>query len=314
MVEPFAKGKRGLVYLTQYRNKPALVKEKNPDSSVDTIRNEAIMLQLLNQHGIGPVFFALEKNSLTREFLEGEEFLDYLQDKDKTEVLRVIEDILYQCRTMDLLGINKFEMTRPYKHILVITQRSEFREVGDVVQIDFERCRRTESPKNVTQFLQCLSRGKLQEVFEKNKMPINVDKLQELGKEYKQSLEKDSFNQILQHIGCSVREPESFHEKVLDCVSQVPEGKVTTYKLIAHTLGTRAYRSIGQTLKKNSFSPRVPCHRVVSSDGTLGGFFGMRTGPKIAQKKAMLEKEGIKFDDLKIKSFEKKLYEPNFNS
>jgi len=125
MIEPFAKGKRGLVYLTKYRNKPALVKEKNPESSVDTIHNEAIMLQLLNQHGIGPVFFSLEKGSLTREFLEGEEFLDYLQDKDKQEVLRVIEEILYQCRTMDLLGINKFEMTRPYKHILVVTQPSE---------------------------------------------------------------------------------------------------------------------------------------------------------------------------------------------
>ncbi len=306
-MEPFAKGKRGLIYLTTFRNKPALIKEKNPDSSVDTIRNEATMLQLLNQHGIGPHFFKLERNQLIREFLEGKEFLEYLQDKNKEEVLRVIEEVLYQCRTLDLLGINKFEMTRPYKHILVITQNSTFRKIGDVVQIDFERCRRTQSPKNVTQFLQCLSRGRMQELFKRKKIKINIIKIQELSKKYKQNLEKKAFTQILQHIGCTIRKPESFHEKVLDCVAQVPKGKITTYKLIAHALGTRAYRSIGQTLKKNAFSPRIPCHRVVASDGTIGGFFGMRTGPKIAQKKAILEEEGIEFEKgiLKIKNFEK---------
>jgi len=182
--------------------------------------------------------------------------------------------------------------------------------------MDFERCRRSESPKNVTQFLQCVSRGRLQELFEKKRIPTNIKKIQELSKEYKQNLEKSVFNRIVQHIGGAPRPPQSFHEKVLDCVSQVPEGRVTTYKLIAHALGTRAYRSIGQTLKKNPFSPRVPCHRVVASDGTLGGFFGMRTGPKIEEKKTMLKEEGIEFEKgtLKIKEFEQKLYEPILSS
>jgi methylated-DNA-[protein]-cysteine S-methyltransferase len=78
----------------------------------------------------------------------------------------------------------------------------------------------------------------------------------------------------------------------------VPAGRVTTYKALADALGTRAYRAIGQFMKHNPYAPAVPCHRVVSSDGTIGGFNG-----GITKKIRMLRMEGIKISKNSIIDF-----------
>ena len=70
---------------------------------------------------------------------------------------------------------------------------------------------------------------------------------------------------------------------------QVPEGKVTTYGEIARKLGIKSYRAIGQALRKNHYS-YVPCHRVVCSDGSLGGFKGKSDGQ---EKLRLLSKEKV---------------------
>ena len=80
----------------------------------------------------------------------------------------------------------------------------------------------------------------------------------------------------------------SFNEKVWALTSRVPEGKVTTYGQIARKLGTRAYRAVGNALRRNPYAPQVPCHRVVGSDGRLTGFaFGL------ARKQRLLAAEGV---------------------
>lgn len=81
---------------------------------------------------------------------------------------------------------------------------------------------------------------------------------------------------------------------------KIPAGKVTTYKEIAIALNTKAYQAVGQALKCNPFAPEVPCHRVVSSNGTIGGFKGKRRGKEIKQKIILLEKEGIVLQNGKI--------------
>ena len=79
-----------------------------------------------------------------------------------------------------------------------------------------------------------------------------------------------------------------FAEAVWDVTKRIPRGKVATYGQIAHALGTQAYRAVGQALHRNPYAPVVPCHRVVASDGTLGGFaHGKR------RKAALLRREGI---------------------
>ncbi len=79
-------------------------------------------------------------------------------------------------------------------------------------------------------------------------------------------------------------EKMSFAEKVYFLCRKIPEGKVTTYREIAHALNTKGYQAVGQALRCNPYAPRVPCHRVVKSDGSLGGFKGKSEGKEIKEK------------------------------
>jgi len=96
----------------------------------------------------------------------------------------------------------------------------------------------------------------------------------------------------------------NFSKRVWELTKKIPKGKVSTYKEIAKAIGTKAYRAIGNALKKNPYPIRIPCHRVVCSDGSLGGYKG-KTNNK--EKKRLLEKEGIKIEKNKI-NLKKYLY------
>ena len=64
----------------------------------------------------------------------------------------------------------------------------------------------------------------------------------------------------------------SFTKKVYDIVRQIPRGQVRTYKQVAILAGSpKAYRAVGNILNKN-YDPKIPCHRVVKSNGELGGY------------------------------------------
>ena len=73
---------------------------------------------------------------------------------------------------------------------------------------------------------------------------------------------------------------------------------MSTYKHIAESLSCpRAYRAVGNALRNNPFAPAVPCHRVLASDGTLGGFAGSKGACERTQcKRTMLEAEGLRFE------------------
>ncbi len=63
-----------------------------------------------------------------------------------------------------------------------------------------------------------------------------------------------------------------FKKKVLKVVSKIPKGGVMTYKEVAEKAGKpKAYRAVGNILKKN-YNSLIPCHRVIRSDGKLGGY------------------------------------------
>lgn len=100
----------------------------------------------------------------------------------------------------------------------------------------------------------------------------------------------------------------TIRQKVFLLLTKIPPGKVTTYKEIAQALNTKAYQAIGQILKKNPNAPLVPCHRVVKSDGTIGGYSGKIKGEKVLLKKKLLKQEGIKFRKNKIQNFEQVFY------
>jgi len=101
------------------------------------------------------------------------------------------------------------------------------------------------------------------------------------------------------------REPTRFELLCYDILCQVPKGKVTTYQLLAKAMKTRGARAVGNALNKNPFAPKVPCHRVVRSDGTLGGFAG-----GAEKKRKLLEREGVRVHGDKIAELEKVLFSP----
>jgi methylated-DNA-[protein]-cysteine S-methyltransferase len=102
---------------------------------------------------------------------------------------------------------------------------------------------------------------------------------------------------------------QTFSDKVYTLLKTVPKGRVTTYKAIADQLHIKAYRAIGQILRKNPFAPVIPCHRVVANDGTIGGFMGKTDGPEIKKKIALLSSEGIMIKNNRVVDFENTCYQ-----
>ena len=101
-----------------------------------------------------------------------------------------------------------------------------------------------------------------------------------------------------------------FNEKIYALLRKVPKGKVTTYKALAEGVNSKAYRAVGQAMRCNPYAPVVPCHRVVSSDGSIGGFRGTKesSSKEIRKKVRMLKKEGIIVKNNRVIDFEKILH------
>ena len=87
-----------------------------------------------------------------------------------------------------------------------------------------------------------------------------------------------------------------FQNRVYRATKKIPWGKITTYKLVAHALDSKAYRAVGSALNKNPYAPKVPCHRVIASDLTPGGFAGQTHGSELQRKLRLLAAEGVTFD------------------
>jgi methylated-DNA-[protein]-cysteine S-methyltransferase len=92
----------------------------------------------------------------------------------------------------------------------------------------------------------------------------------------------------------------AFQQKVYSALRKIPRGKVTTYKLLAESLDCNSAQAIGQALRRNPFAPKVPCHRVIKTDLTPGGYSGEIAGKKLQRKLALLRQEGVIFSDNKL--------------
>ena len=92
----------------------------------------------------------------------------------------------------------------------------------------------------------------------------------------------------------------TFNDRCYKLLRKVPKGKVTTYGEIAKKLGTEGYRAVGNAMHRNPYAPVVPCHRVVRSDGTLGGYAG---GLKKKIKLLNQEKVEVKGGKVNLKKY-----------
>ena len=83
----------------------------------------------------------------------------------------------------------------------------------------------------------------------------------------------------------------NFQVAVLNKVKQIPKGEVTTYGEIAKAItgSVRAARAVGQAVAKNPYPIIIPCHRVVRTDGDVGGYcLGMETKIKLLREEGVL--------------------------
>jgi len=90
---------------------------------------------------------------------------------------------------------------------------------------------------------------------------------------------------------------------VLALTSRIPPGRVSTYRLIAEAMNTRAYRAVGNALHNNKNPIAVPCHRVCNSDGSIGGY-----SKGVGKKIALLMQEGVEVKNGRIVDFERRLF------
>ena len=82
-----------------------------------------------------------------------------------------------------------------------------------------------------------------------------------------------------------------FQIKVWNAISKIPKGKVKTYKELARSIRKpKASRAVANACGKNPFPIKIPCHRVIRSDGRLGGYSG-KGG--IETKRKLLRNEGV---------------------
>ncbi|GAA5938597.1 methylated-DNA--protein-cysteine methyltransferase [Sporobolomyces koalae] len=108
----------------------------------------------------------------------------------------------------------------------------------------------------------------------------------------------------------------AFQWRLYDLLLQVPPGKVSTYGQLS-TILSSSPRAVGSALRNNPFAPYVPCHRIIATNGYIGGFYGewnkptssksttqssksgkgvVVQGPKVSEKLVLLNHEGVKFD------------------
>ena len=179
-MEYLTKGKRGEIYIDYINGKKVVIKKRLAKSTaLNRIENEAYWLKILNNCKIGPRLIAIKEDSIIMELIEGKLFTDWIKTASKKDKIKVVKEIFNQCRVMDKLKVNKHEMHNPIKHIIIRKNKP--------VLIDFERCKKTLKPKNVTQFAQFL-------------MKLNIkpkEDIKNLLISYKRTYNEDSYLRLL---------------------------------------------------------------------------------------------------------------------
>ena len=189
-LKKFAEGNRGVIYKGFLNKKKICVKAVSKKSGAkNSIRNEGKWLKILNKKGIGPCLLKAKNDYFIYEFVEGQHLNKYLEQNSKDQLMKVLKCILKQCRTLDNLKVNKQEMLRPHKHVIIGKK---------IVLIDFERCKTSEKPKNTTQFCQyILNNSKL---LEEKDIKIRKEHLMLKAKKYKDDQNNENFKDLMSEI------------------------------------------------------------------------------------------------------------------
>ena len=125
----------------------------------------------------------------------------------------------------------------------------------------------------------------------RNAKPLSCSQIEEVADQIKGFLQGSDIRFSLDGVRLDLC--SNFQQEVLRAEHGIPRGHVSTYRFIAGFIGRpSASRAVGTALANNPFPIIIPCHRAIRSDRTLGGYQG-----GLAMKRALLEMEGIEFDN-----------------
>lgn len=183
-----AKGKRKFVYSGCYKGKKVAVKAVLPGKKSTSVELEAKFLKILGGQRFVPKLLHATPDFLVAEFVDGVFLKDFILSAKKPQLKFLFKEVLRQCFVLDKLGINKDEMLRPFKHVLI--------DGKSVSMIDFERCRYSEEPKNVTQFCQFLANHV--NFLRERSFDLNFAEIISRAKTYKDYPSKKTFEKIVE--------------------------------------------------------------------------------------------------------------------
>ena len=188
------KGYVGVVVLVKRGSKEVALKIRRTDSQRKNMKNESILLKLVNSVKVGPKLIDVSKNFLVMEYLEGEKFsnwIEMLKGTGSTKKLKsTIKSALEDCYRLDQIGFDHGELSNISKHVIVGKTK--------VSLIDFESSSTKRRPSNVTSITQAFFIGsgiakQAQKIYKNS----SKEKIIHALKSYKQEKTRENFENLL---------------------------------------------------------------------------------------------------------------------
>ncbi len=180
-IQKIGVGWRGNIFKGEFKGKILAFKVPSEPIHIFPILKEGEILKIVNKVGIGGKLFLQGEDFIAYEFIEGKELRHVI---NRQNAKKIFSQILEQARKLDELQITKEEMHRLHANVLVD-------ENLKVYLIDFERAKKSEKPKNITQFVQFLITGGTEYLGE-----IDKKKAIELMKNYKNNPSRENYLKI----------------------------------------------------------------------------------------------------------------------
>ena len=193
-MEILGKGYVGLVVLVKRGNKEVALKIRRTDSQRENMKNESILLKLVNSVSVGPKMIDVSKNFLVMEYIEGKKFSDWIEmlkgSGSAKQLKSTIRNVLEDCYRLDQIGFDHGELSNISKHVIVGKNK--------VVLIDFESSSTKRRPSNVTSITQAFFIGSgiakhAQKIYKNS----SKEKIIFALKSYKQEKTRDNFEKLL---------------------------------------------------------------------------------------------------------------------
>lgn len=194
--EPERKGWRGVLFKVRTDEGLACLKTLRGKIQGTSLKGEAEMLLLANKVGVGPKFIEYDEANeiLLMEFIQGQQFKDWLPEAGEEEIQRVVRGALEQGHKLDLAGIDHGQLSWAPKHILI-------GEDGKVTLIDFERAsaeRQVNNLSSLVAFLLVNPHGNFSmpvvEAFGLGKEKL--EKIKALMKTYRETEFKEGYDEL----------------------------------------------------------------------------------------------------------------------